>query len=107
MAVAGYVVELAFGGLGLIPDQHAAKLPTEGVSWNYTSWLNIVFLVLAAALLVRFLATGGRQMLAMMGGAPDDHADHSGHAGQNDHSGHEHSDPEYPGHEEHTHHGPP
>jgi uncharacterized membrane protein YraQ (UPF0718 family) len=103
MAVAGYVVELAFGGLGLIPDQHTAKLPTEGVSWNYTSWLNIVFLVLAAALLVRFLATGGRQMLAMMGGAPDDHADH---AGRTDHSGHEHSDHEHPGHEEHTHHEP-
>src|SRR6185437_13697125 len=42
MAAAGYVIELVFGGLGLVPDQHAAKLPTEGVSWNYTTWLNIV-----------------------------------------------------------------
>ena len=27
MAAAGYVIELVFGGLGLVPDQHAAKLP--------------------------------------------------------------------------------
>src|SRR5207253_1108865 len=33
MAGAGYVIELAFGGLGLIPDRSAAKVPDEGVSW--------------------------------------------------------------------------
>jgi uncharacterized membrane protein YraQ (UPF0718 family) len=71
MVAAGYVTELLFGGLGLVPDQHSAKLPAEGVSWNYTSWLNVLFLVLAAALLLRFFRTGGRQMLAMMGGAPE------------------------------------
>jgi len=70
MVVAGYVVELLFGGLGLIPDQASASIPTEGVSWDYTTWLNIVFLLLAAALLYRFARTGGRQMLAMMGGEP-------------------------------------
>lgn len=83
MAVAGYVVELLFGGLGLIPDQADAKIPTQGVRWNYTSFLNIAFLVLAAALLVRFFRTGGAGMLRMMGGAPDaddaEHADHAGH----------------------------
>ncbi|RMB85175.1 permease [Streptomyces shenzhenensis] len=71
MVVAGYVVEFAFGGLGLIPDQTAAKVPTEGVRWNYTTWLNIVFLVLAAVLLLRFLRTGGPAMLRMMGGSPE------------------------------------
>ncbi|HEU5356816.1 MAG TPA: permease [Actinocrinis sp.] len=87
MAAAGYVIELVFGGLGLIPDQHAAKLPAEGVSWNYTTWLNIVFLLLAAALVARFVRTGGREMLAMMGGKPDEqqhgehHAMHEGHGG--------------------------
>jgi hypothetical protein len=39
-----------------------------------------VFLLVAAALLVRFVRTGGIPMLKMMGGAPDDddhsHADH-------------------------------
>jgi uncharacterized membrane protein YraQ (UPF0718 family) len=77
--LAGYVTELLFGGLGLVPDQQAAKLPTEGVSWNYTSWLNIAFLALAAALVLRFLRTGGRRMLAMMGGAPDGHDSHDSH----------------------------
>ncbi|MEV8350318.1 permease [Streptomyces niveus] len=65
--VAGYVVEFVFGGLGLIPDQADAKLPTEGITWNYTTWLNIVFLALAAVLLVRFWRTGGLTMLRMMG----------------------------------------
>ncbi|MGW0995729.1 permease [Streptomyces sp. NPDC002523] len=79
MVAAGYVVELAFGGLGLVPDQEDAKIPMEGVSWNYTTFLNIAFLLLAAALLIRFFRTGGRQMLAMMGGSPDA-MDHSAHA---------------------------
>lgn len=69
---AGYVVEFLFGGLGLVPDQADARLPAEGVGWNYTTWLNIAFLVLAAALLIRFLRTGGREMLRMMGGAPSE-----------------------------------
>src|SRR5215475_13512631 len=42
MAGAGYVIELVFGGLGLIPSSTTAKIPDSGVSWNYTTWLNIV-----------------------------------------------------------------
>ncbi|WP_435834617.1 permease [Streptomyces abikoensis] len=67
MVIAGYVVETVFGGLGLIPDQAAAKVPMAGVSWNYTTYLNIAFLALAGVLLVRFLRTGGKAMLGMMG----------------------------------------
>ncbi|MGW1810144.1 permease [Streptomyces sp. NPDC002078] len=88
MVVAGYIVEFAFGGLGLIPDQADAKIPQEGVSWNYTTWLNIAFLLLATALLVRFLRTGGRTMLRMMGGSPDQgehHHDHAHGQGQQHH----------------------
>ncbi|MBA3905375.1 MAG: permease [Pseudonocardiales bacterium] len=80
-AVAGYVVEVAFGALGWIPDPSTAHLPDDGISWNYTTWLNIVFLVLAAAFVVRFVLTGGLAMLAMMGGDPDtEHHDHAHHA---------------------------
>ncbi|GAA3478204.1 permease [Streptomyces yanii] len=82
MVIAGYIVEFAFGGLGLIPDQADAKVPMEGVSWNYTTWLNIAFLVLTAVLLVRFLRTGGLTMLHMMGGSPGTgrgHGDHMQH----------------------------
>jgi len=80
MVVAGYVVEFVFGGLGLIPAERAAKVTETGIQWNYTTILNIVFLLLAAALLIRFFRTGGRQMLAMMGGSPDAHEPHAGHA---------------------------
>ncbi|HEY1917889.1 MAG TPA: permease [Streptosporangiaceae bacterium] len=71
MTAAGYVIELVFGGLGLIPSAAAAKIPDQGVSWDYTTWLNIVFLVLAAGLIIRFFRSGGGPMLRMMGGSPE------------------------------------
>jgi hypothetical protein len=80
MAVAGYVIELLFGGLGLIPDPATAKIPDSGVSWDYTTWLNIVFLALAAALIIRFVRAGGGPMLKMMGGAPEPAKAGGGHA---------------------------
>ncbi|MER8113772.1 permease [Streptomyces sp. NPDC094031] len=76
IVVAGYVVEFLFGGLGLIPDQATARLPEEGIRWNYTTWLNIAFLLLAASLLLRFLRTGGTAMLRTMGGAPESGGEH-------------------------------
>ncbi|MFF0401141.1 permease [Streptomyces sp. NPDC005248] len=87
MVVAGYVVEFAFGGLGLIPDRARAKVPMEGISWNYTTWLNIAFLVLAGVLLVRFWQTGGLSMLRLMGGSPDTGHDHAGHMQHGNHAG--------------------
>jgi len=71
MVLAGYAVEFAFGGLGLIPAERAARVAETGITWNYTTILNIVFLLLAAALLVRFFRSGGRAMLTMMGGNPE------------------------------------
>jgi hypothetical protein len=44
------------------------------LSWNYTTWLNIVFLVIAALLIWRFVTTGGVQMLKMMNQEPSRHA---------------------------------
>ena len=80
MAAAGYVVELVFGGLGLIPDRASATIPDQGVSWDYTTWLNIAFLIVAAALVARFIRTGGLPMLRMMGGAPEPPGAEKGHA---------------------------
>ncbi|WP_406438753.1 permease [Streptomyces sp. NBC_00631] len=91
MVVAGYAVELVFGGLGLIPDQADAKIPDEGISWNYTTWLNIAFLLLAAALIVRFLRTGGPAMLRMMSGSPDGDEQQEGHEHGHGHMHGEHS----------------
>jgi hypothetical protein len=77
MAAAGYVIEFVFGPLGLIPaGPRHARVGSGGLTWNYTTWLNIVFLLLAAVLVWRFFRTGGREMLSMMGGGPDDMAHH-------------------------------
>ena len=92
MVAAGYLVELVFGVLGLVPDSRHAMVMAESVRWNYTTWLNIVFLVLAGVLLVRFLRTGGREMMSMMGGGPDDMDDmddmHGTEHRHHDHSAH-------------------
>ena len=80
MVLAGYIVEFLFGALGLIPAERTAKVAEQSLQWNYTTVLNIIFLVLAVALLVRFFRSGGRAMLKMMGGGPDGHA-HSHHPG--------------------------
>ncbi|HEX3981695.1 MAG TPA: permease [Acidimicrobiales bacterium] len=89
MVVAGYVVEIVFGGLGLVPTTRHAKVTEAAIHWNYTSVLNIVALALAAGLIYRFVTTGGLPMLKMMGGAPAD-----GHEGQHHHAAHDHGRPD-------------
>ena len=82
MVAAGYLVELIFGTASLIPNSRNATVMQAGISWNYTTWLNIAFLVLAAILVVRFITSGGLPMLSMMGGSPEalpDQSDHSHH----------------------------
>jgi len=66
MAGAALVIELIFGALGLVPAQRNARVVEASVTWDYTTWLNIVFLVLAGLLVWRFLKTGGPAMLRMM-----------------------------------------
>jgi uncharacterized protein len=77
MVVAGYVTELVFSGLGLVPARSSARVAVETVSWNYTTWLNVVALLLAGMLLFRFFRTGGWPMLRVMGGPAD--GEHDGH----------------------------
>src|SRR5260370_1140555 len=72
MAAAGYVVELLFAALGIIPQNRNVVAITEGVHWNYTTVLNIIFLVLGAILVIRFIRTGGVAMLKMMNGSEHD-----------------------------------
>lgn len=80
MASAGYLVEVTFGALGIIPTNRNVVIPSGGPSWNYTSVLNVVFLAIALALVFRFLRTGGPAMLRMMSdsGSEMDHS-HNGH----------------------------
>jgi uncharacterized protein len=84
MVLAGYIIEFLFGALGLVPAERAAKVAEQGIQWNYTTILNIIFLLLAAGLLVRFFRSGGGPMLKMMGSSPDaqehtEHCEHDGH----------------------------
>src|SRR5436309_12627779 len=43
MVAAGYVVEFLFQALGIIPLDRNVVAITEGIQWNYTSILNIIF----------------------------------------------------------------
>jgi uncharacterized protein len=66
MVGAAYIVEFIFGVAGLVPQQRSAEIVEAQVTWNYTTWLNIAFLGLAAVLVWRFMRTGGPTMLRMM-----------------------------------------
>jgi uncharacterized membrane protein YraQ (UPF0718 family) len=76
MVGAGYLVEIIFSAASLIPEHRDVMVMEQGITWNYTTWLNIAFLILTVLLLVRFVRTGGIPMLRMMGGSPD--AEHAG-----------------------------
>ena len=58
------------------PTTRTVSAINEGPSWNYTTVLNIVFLMVAAALVVRFLRTGGPAMLRMMNTPEDEMMQH-------------------------------
>jgi uncharacterized membrane protein YraQ (UPF0718 family) len=84
MVVAGLIVEVLFGILGLIPDERDADVIEASVTWNYTTFLNIAFLVLTVVFVVRFLRTGGPAMLRMMARSPERESPHDGKAETDD-----------------------
>jgi uncharacterized membrane protein YraQ (UPF0718 family) len=45
MSLAGLATEGIFAALGAIPERRPIALIEEGLKWNYTTWLNIIFLV--------------------------------------------------------------
>jgi len=69
MAGAGYLINTLFGLLHLTPHIRKAKVLDAAISWNYTSALNIIFLLLAGALVWRFMRTGGVKMVKQMNAA--------------------------------------
>jgi len=90
MVGAGLVVEFVFQGAGLIPKGRHAKVEMASITWNYTTFLNIVFLIVAGLLLWRFFTTGGRRMLRMMN-EPMNENDEHGH-GERHGGGHRHGE---------------
>jgi hypothetical protein len=93
MVIGGYLVEGIFSLLHLVPAHGTAQVAVQSISWNYTTVLNLVAFALTAALLIRFFRSGGRSMLAAMGGGPDDMAGHSHSEADEDshHHMHDHS----------------
>lgn len=83
MAGAAYGIELLFSVAGLVPAKRDVKIMNEAITWNYTTWLNLIALLVSALLLWRFLRTGGPMMLRMM--------NRTGSAGEG-HGGHHHHD---------------
>jgi uncharacterized membrane protein YraQ (UPF0718 family) len=79
MVGAGYVVELLFGALHLVPTSRSATVFTEAITWNYTTWLNLIAITGSALLFWRFVRTGGHEMLREMEKNPDSKHDHSHH----------------------------
>ncbi|HEY7604886.1 MAG TPA: permease [Gaiellaceae bacterium] len=81
MVAAGLAVELLFQAAGIVPTERNAKVEMATISWNYTTYLNIVFLGVAAVLVWRYFRRGGGlPMLRMMNAPADGHAHHHHHA---------------------------
>jgi uncharacterized protein len=79
MAAAGLVVEFLFQGLGLERTARNAKVELAHVSWNSTTYLNIVFLMIGALLVWRYFRKGGGwEMLKMMDKPMGGHDHHQG-----------------------------
>ena len=74
MALAGFLVGGAFQLLGLAPTNHHVTVFETQPTWNYTTFLDIAFLVLIAVLAWRFVTTGGMEMLRAHAHRPDDGA---------------------------------
>lgn len=64
------VIEFLFQAAGWIPRQRQAQIIEAAVVPNYTTILNILFLMLAVLLLIRFFRTGGPEMIRHMSISP-------------------------------------
>jgi uncharacterized membrane protein YraQ (UPF0718 family) len=97
MALAGFLVGGAFQLLGLVPTNHHVAILETTPTWNYTTFLDIAFVLLMAVLAWRFFTTGGPDMIRGM--AHPGQMAHAGHGGHEAHEAHE----GHGGHEGHSH----
>ncbi|MFI5035084.1 MAG: permease [Acidimicrobiales bacterium] len=49
MALAGLVTQLIFSGIGAVPTRRSFHVPAAHFEWNYTTYVNIVFIGVAAS----------------------------------------------------------
>jgi uncharacterized membrane protein YraQ (UPF0718 family) len=73
MVTAGLAVEFLFEGVGIERTARNAKVTEASVTWNYTTYLDIVFLLLAGVLLWRYFRRGGGLAMLRMMNRPMEH----------------------------------
>jgi YHS domain-containing protein len=68
MVVTALAVDGLFSLAGLVPEKRPTieSITSRGISWNYTTWLNIIFLLVAAALWALTLRGGARDPVCGM-----------------------------------------
>lgn len=79
MVIAGYIIEGLSQLLNLVPAERNAKVLEASISLNYTTVLNIIFLLITTFVVLRFFKTGGRDMLRMMSQPANTHHHHHMH----------------------------
>ena len=75
MALAGFLIGAAFQLLGLAPTNHHVTVFEAQPTWNYTTFLDVAFLILMAVMAWRFVTTGGLEMLRAHTRRPGEPAD--------------------------------
>jgi uncharacterized membrane protein YraQ (UPF0718 family) len=68
MVLAALAVDALFGATGLVPSERPSveSIAARGIEWNYTTFLNIAFAVVAAALVWLTLRRGARDPVCGM-----------------------------------------
>jgi len=79
MVIAALAVEWLFGACGWIPAARSADVGRAAFSLNYTTVLNILALLLAGWLYLRYRSSGGPAMMRAME-EDGTHSHHAGHA---------------------------
>lgn len=63
---ASLIIEFLFQWFHLIPEKRSAEIVEMSIKFNYTTVLNIIFIIIAAIFLFRFWKTRGPEMLRKM-----------------------------------------
>jgi uncharacterized membrane protein YraQ (UPF0718 family)/YHS domain-containing protein len=77
MALAGFLIGGVFQLLGLAPTNHHVTVFETTPTWNYTTFLDIVFLLLMVVMAWRFFTTGGPDMIRAMAHPSQEHGSHA------------------------------
>jgi hypothetical protein len=69
MSTACLITEAVFRGAGIVPTTRSSTIVPDGFSWNYTTYLNFVFIALFGVLYWLYRSRGRMGEGARPGGA--------------------------------------